>query len=96
MKLNREGLARKYASKYGISINEAKRRLDEMADVISSELVEGNDVMLNNFFNFKVRERKAKKARDLNTGEPTIIPATRTVVVQMSAPLKRKIQRKDR
>lgn len=96
MKINREGIARKYANKYDISINEAKKRFDEMADVISSELVEGNDVMLNNFFNFKVRERRAKKARDLNTGEPTVIPATRTVVAQMSAPLKRKIQGKDK
>jgi nucleoid DNA-binding protein len=94
MKLNRTMLARIYAEKYDISINEAKRRLDQMADVIVTELEKGNDVMLNNFFNFKVRERKAKRARDLHTGEPTIIPATRTVVVQMAAPTKRRIQGK--
>lgn len=94
MRINRNMLARIYAKKYNISINEAKRRLDQMAEVIVSELEQGNDIMLNNFFNFKVRERKAKKARDLHTGEPTIIPATKTVVVQMAAPTKRRIQGK--
>lgn len=94
MKLNRNDLARVYAESYNISIAEAKRRLDQMANVIVSELEKGNDVMLNNFFNFKLKERKAKKARDLHTGKPTIIPATRTVVVQMAAPTKRKIQGK--
>lgn len=96
MKISKRELIRNYAEKYDISISEARRRIDEVSDVITSELIEGNDVMINNFFNFKIRKRKAKKARDLNTGEPTIIPATRTVVAQMSAPLKRKIQGKDR
>lgn len=94
MKLNRNDMARSYAKMYNISIAEAKRRLDQMAEVIVSELEDGNDVMLNNFFNFRIRERCAKRARDLQTGEPTIIPATRTVVVQMAAPTKRRIQGK--
>mgnify|MGYP000849816214 FL=1 len=94
MRLNRDDISRSYAKKYDIPIVEAKRRLDQMAEVIVSELEEGNDVMLNNFFNFRVRERSAKKAIDLWTKEPTIIPATRTVVVQMAAPTKRRIQGK--
>lgn len=92
MRLNRNTLAREYAKKYNISIAEAKRRLDQVADVIVSELEKGNDVMLNNFFNFKVRERKEKKAKDLQTGEPTIIPATKTVVVRMAASTKRRVK----
>ena len=50
MKLNRNDMARSYAKMYNISIAEAKRRLDQMAEVIVSELEDGNDVMLNNFF----------------------------------------------
>lgn len=94
MKLNRTTLARSYAKKYDISINEARRRLDQVADVIVSELEKGHDIMLNNFFNFKIRERKEKKAIDLRTGNPTIIPATKTVVVQMAASTKRRIKGK--
>lgn len=94
MKLNRTTLARSYAEKYDISINEARRRLDQVADVIVSELEKGHDIMLNNFFNFKIRERKEKKAIDLRTGNPTIIPATKTVVVQMAASTKRRIKGK--
>lgn len=94
MKLNRTDLARRYSEMYDISIAEAKRRLDQMAEVIVSELENGNDIMLNNFFNFKLRNRTAKKAKDLHTGEPIIIPATRTVVVQMASSTKRRIQGK--
>jgi nucleoid DNA-binding protein len=94
MRRNRNDMARIYAKSYKISINEAKRRLDEVADVIVTELESGNDVMLNNFFNFKLRTRNAKRARDLYSGKPIIIPATKTVVVQMASPTKRKIQNK--
>jgi len=94
MKINRKNLARIYAKSYGISINEAKRRLTEVTSIITSELVKGNDVMVNKFFNFKIKNRAAKKAINLNTGEPTIIPATKTINVRMSAPLKRRIQGK--
>jgi nucleoid DNA-binding protein len=94
MRIYKKELAEIYAQKHGITIKEAKSRLDQVADVIVSELAEGNDVMLNNFFNFKIRERSAKQAIDLQSGKPTIIPATRTVVVQMAAPTKRKIKGK--
>ena len=94
MKINRLNLARIYARSYGISISKAKKRLNEVADVIVSQLALGNDVMLDNFFNFRIRNREAKKAINLQTGKPTIIPATKTVVAQMAAPTKRKIQGK--
>lgn len=92
MKINKAELTKIYADTYNISTAEAKERLDQVAEVIVSQLEAGNDVMLNNFFNFKVRERKAKRAKDLHTGEPTIIPATKTVIVQMSSSTKRRIK----
>ncbi|SNS20737.1 DNA-binding protein HU-beta/DNA-binding protein HU-alpha [Anaerovirgula multivorans] len=92
MKIHSEGLKKLYAEKYGISEAEAMRRLKEVASVVTSCLENGNDVMFPEFFNFKIRERKAKEGRNPSTGKPMTIPSTKTVVASMSASTKRKVK----
>lgn len=94
MAIYKEDLKKIYAEKYGISQAEAGRRIKEVTDIISECLVEGNDVKIAKFLNFKVKDRKAKNAINPRTKEPTIIPATRTVVVSMTKSLKNRIQGK--
>jgi integration host factor subunit beta len=47
---------------------------------IKEILVDDSHIELRNFGIFKVKERKARKARNPRTGEAVIVPARRTVV----------------
>lgn len=91
----RNTLANDYSLFRDISKREAEDRVDDVLNLISAYLVSGNDVKLHGFFNFHVRDRKAKAGKNPVTGADMTIPATRTVVAKMTAPLKRRIQGKE-
>ncbi|NGQ95340.1 HU family DNA-binding protein [Brevibacillus sp. SYP-B805] len=83
-----------YAEKRGITKVEAERRIDDVFELIASHLENGQNVKLANFFNYFVKERAAKNAKNPHTGEPLMIEATRTVVVKMTKTMKQRIQGK--
>lgn len=83
-----------YAEKRGITKVEAERRIDDVCELIASHLEKGENVKIANFFNYFVKERAAKEAKNPRTGEPMTIEATRTVVVRMTKPMKQRIQGK--
>jgi nucleoid DNA-binding protein len=91
----RNDLSNDYALLKGnISKKEADERIDDILGLISGYLEDGNDVKLHGFFNFHVRKRQEKAGKNPVTGEDMTIPATRTVVAKMTAPMKRRIQGK--
>lgn len=92
MEISKDLLARQYAEKEGISIKEAKNVVVSLTNLITENLADGNDVLLKDFFYFRVKERKAKKAYSLVDGSETEIPATKTVVAKMTKHLKYKVQ----
>lgn len=87
-------IAIEYADFEGISINEAEKRMNAIFEIITENLENGNTVKVANFFNFFVKERKAKPAVHPQTGEPMVIQAVRTVVAKMTKPLKGRVQGK--
>lgn len=92
MEITRDMLARQYAEKNEVTIKEAKRIVNEVTGLITENLAEGNDVLIKDFFYFRVRERVAKKAISLVDGNPTTIPAVKTVVAKMTKNVKYKVQ----
>lgn len=83
-----------YAAKENITKVEAERRLEGFLGIITDYLVSGEDVKVNNFFNFHIRKRAAKEGKDPRTKEDIIIPAVTTIVARMTKPLKDRIQGK--
>jgi nucleoid DNA-binding protein len=94
MTIFKKDLIAQYAESEGITKVEAEKRIDTIFELITTNLVNGNDVKLANFFNFFVKELKEKQAKNPQTGEPMTIPATRTCSVKMTKPLKERIQGK--
>lgn len=90
----KDDLVAQYAEQEGITKVEATKRFNAFASLITDHLVAGNDVKVANFFNFFVKERAAKNGKNPQTGEPMVIPATKTVVAKMTKPLKDRIQGK--
>lgn len=95
-KITKSTFIKKYAKQKNLTLKEARKQIEGVTEFIAQELEKGNDVMIDKFFNFKIKERKPKKAIDLVTRKPTIIPATKTVVASMTRSLKKRIQKKNR
>ncbi|MGA4519269.1 HU family DNA-binding protein [Solibacillus silvestris] len=87
-------IAKEYAAIEDIPVNEAEKRINAIFEIVTVNLVEGNDVKLANFFNFFVKDLKAKDGVHPQTGKPMVINAVRTVVSKMTKPLKERIQGK--
>ncbi|WP_426455447.1 HU family DNA-binding protein (plasmid) [Paenibacillus sp. S-38] len=90
----KDDIARVYAQQRGISNDEAKERITDILEIITAYLVNGYNVKLHRFFNFKTRILNAKSANVPSTGAPMTIPRTRTVIATMTRSLKSRIQGK--
>lgn len=85
----------KYAEKEEITKTEAEKRMRDIFSLIGEELSKMNDgdsVKLSGFFNFHIRQRSAKKAKNPITGEDMIIPTTKTIVVKPTSSMRKKIR----
>lgn len=90
--LYKDDIIAEYASVKGITLKEAKERIEGILEIINYALVFGYDVKLNNFFNFYGVTLKEKSGINPVTKEPIKIEATRTIRVKMTKPLKRRVQ----
>lgn len=90
----KKDLIAELAVKENITKVEAEKRIDTVLDMIADKLVDGNNVKLANFFNFFAKTRKAKKAKNPQTGAEQVIPETKTVHAKMTKPLKDRVQGK--
>ena len=75
----------------GLNKREAKEYIEAFFEVISSQLVEGQDVKISGFGNFEIRSKSARPGRNPRTGEPVPIPPKRVVTFKASAMLKDQI-----
>lgn len=90
----KKDLINTYAEKEDVTKAEAERRIDSVFKIILNELFAGNDVRLNNFFNFFLKTRRAKPGKNPLTGQDFVIPEVKTVLVRMTKPVKDVIQGK--
>lgn len=90
----KDDIARKLSDRRGITEAEAKRRLEDIKDLIVDELIDGNTVKWAGFFNFFPKIRKQKDANNPQTGVFMIIPETKTILARMTKPLKDLVQGK--
>jgi nucleoid DNA-binding protein len=70
----------KIAGETGQSYKQVRRVVQRTFDCVIEALAEEGKIELRNFGVFKVRRRKARKARNPRTGEPVQVEARNTVV----------------
>lgn len=79
------------AKKAGISQKEAAVAVAAVFSAIEDVLAAGDKQTFAGFGSFEVRERGARKGRNIHTGEPTDIPACRVPVFHPNVQLKEKV-----
>ena len=69
----------------------SKAKAKEVINSIFAEIVEaakrGDDVVINGFGRFAVKERSAREGRNPATGAPLQIPASKSLAFKMSKPI---------
>ncbi len=76
------------AERTGFTKKDVADTVDEFLDTVSRALTAGNHIEIRGFGTFKVKERKARIARNPRTGDPVHVPARRVPVFKVSKELK--------
>ena len=76
----------------GLNKRESKDMIDAFFDLVSTSLVDGNDVKISGFGNFQIRTKAPRPGRNPRTGEAIPIKARRVVTFHASHKLKEQIQ----
>ncbi|MDR3003342.1 MAG: integration host factor subunit alpha [Acidovorax sp.] len=90
--LTKAQLAELLFDQIGLNKRESKEMVDAFFDLISRNLVEGDDVKLSGFGNFQIRTKAPRPGRNPRTGELIPIEARRVVTFHASTKLKEQIQ----
>jgi len=73
--MNKAELVEKVASQTGLTKRVCREAIDSITSTISDSLASGEKVTLVGFGSFKVRQRKARRGRNPQTGREIQIPA---------------------
>jgi integration host factor subunit beta len=94
--VTRRDIARMIADQLGCSQLQIRQIIEQTFDAIVNTLVEEKRIELRNFGVFEVRWRKARKARNPNTGERVMVPKKCTVVFKPGQVLAERVHAKGR
>ena len=91
MALNKADIAQRIAEDCGFMKHEAKEILEKLLEIIKKQLTAGSDVMITGFGKWSVRAKRARRGRNPQTGEPTVLAARRIIVWNYSYVLKKAV-----
>jgi len=86
--MTKADLVEEIATKTGVSKNHTALIVDDLLDAICRALSEGSHLEIRGFGTFKVRERRARRARNPRSGEEVMVPAKLVPVFKPSKELK--------
>jgi nucleoid DNA-binding protein len=86
-------LVEKVAEKTGLTKNDVAVTVDTFLDSIKSTMENGNNIEIRGFGAFKIKERKARKARNPRTGEEVPVPSRRVPVFKPSNEFKNMVMK---
>jgi nucleoid DNA-binding protein len=86
--MTKADLVEEIAAQTGISRNQTAVIVDQLLDAMSRALSEGKHLEIRGFGTFKVRERRARRARNPRSGSEVLVPAKLVPVFKPSKELK--------
>ena len=86
--MTKADLVEEIATKTGVSKNHTALIVDDLLAAISKALSDGHHLEIRGFGTFKVRERRARRARNPRSGEEVLVPAKLVPVFKPSKELK--------
>ena len=87
--MTKADLVEKVAKATGLTKKDTARTVDELISVISEALADENNIEIRGFGSFKVKERKARIARNPRTGTEVKVPQRLVPIFKPSKELKK-------
>jgi len=82
--MTKADLVEMVASKTGLTRSDVAAVVDEFLEAVKKTLENGNNIEIRGFGTFKVKARKARKARNPRTGEEVPVPDRKVPVFKPS------------
>lgn len=89
--MNKKTITEAIHARVGFSKRETGAIIDKALELLKTALVEGDSVMISGFGKFSVREKRARKGRNPQTGEAITLPARKVATFKVSRVLKERI-----
>ena len=86
--MNNSELAEALAAALGLTKADARQAVDSVFDLITDAAAKGEEISLNGFGKFKIKDSPAREGRNPATGEPIKIPAKTVVKARIAKQLK--------
>jgi integration host factor subunit alpha len=94
MTITKADLAQKIANDCGFLKGEASEIVEKLLEIMKASLVAGEDVMISGFGKWSLREKRARRGRNPQTGEAMVLNARRVVTWSYSPVLKNALNSK--
>ena len=91
MALTKREIVENVADKTGFTFRESLGHFEAVLKILKDNLASGNKVKISGFGTFEVKQKKARKGRNPQTGEPMIIENRRILTYKPSFQLRKKI-----
>ena len=82
--MTKADLVEMVASKTGLTRSDVSAVVDEFLEAVKKTLENGNNIEIRGFGTFKIKARKARKARNPRTGEEVPVPDRKVPVFKPS------------
>lgn len=92
--MNKTELVASVAERAGLTKKDSEKAVNAVLATVTESLQNGDKVQLVGFGTFEVRERKARKAKNPQTGHDIIIPETKVPAFKAGKGLKEVIAKK--
>jgi integration host factor beta subunit len=89
--MTKADLVDEIAERTGLTKKDVAETVDEFLAAVTRALESGKHIEIRGFGTFKVKDRKARIARNPRTGEAVEVPARRVPVFKVSKELKDKV-----
>lgn len=89
--MNNSDLAEKLAAEQGVTKADAKKLVDALFVAIGDAAAKGEEISLNGFGKFKVKDNPAREGRNPATGEPMQIKASKKLAFTPAKAVKDKL-----
>jgi len=95
MTLTKADISQKIADDCGFLKGEAQEIVEKLLGIMKASLCAGEDVMISGFGKWCVREKRARRGRNPQTGEDLVLDARRVVTWKYSPVLKNAVNKSD-
>lgn len=86
--MTKQELVNTVAEQTGLPSHQVKEVIEHSLDAIRDEVIGGEAVTIRGFGTFQTKQRKAKPARNIGTGEKILVPAHKVVSFKPSKDFK--------